>query len=89
MTSAERLESAEAARTHVIEATVLLQRPSVASLELSAMTTSPVGCEFRTIVKAAVPPDSVVVRPVVGVTVMPDASLSALVTVTSGALIPL
>ena len=54
--------------------------PSVASLELTPIVTSAVGCEFRTIVNVAVPPASVVVRPDVGVTVMPAVSLSVLVT---------
>ena len=47
--------------------------PSVGSLELSAIVTSAVGCVVSTTVKVAVPPASVVVRPVVGVTVMPGA----------------
>ena len=45
--------------------------PSVVSLELSAIVTSAVGCVLSTTVKVAVPPASVVVRPAVGVTVMP------------------
>ena len=45
--------------------------PSVVSLELSAIVTSAVGCAVSTTVKVAVPPASVVVRPEVGVTVMP------------------
>ena len=63
--------------------------PSVASLELSAMVTSAVGCVVSTTVNVAVPSASVVVRPEVGVTVMPEASLSVLVTATSFALNPL
>ena len=43
--------------------------PSVGLLELSAMVTSAVGCEFSTTVKCAVPPASVVVRPEIGVTI--------------------
>ena len=62
--------------------------PSVGSLELSAMVTSAVGWLVRTIVKVAVPPASVVVRPEVGVTVMPAASLSVLVTATSARVDP-
>ena len=54
--------------------------PSVVSVELSAIVTSAAGCDVRTIVYVAVPPASVVVRPEVGVTVMPVTSLSALVT---------
>ncbi len=55
----------------------------------SAMVTFAVGCDVSTIVKAAVPPVSVVVRPDVGVTVMPAASLSVLLTDTSLAFRPL
>ena len=63
--------------------------PSVVSLELRPIVTSAVGCVFSTTVKVAVPPASVVVRPDVGVTVMPAVSLSVLVTATSAALTPL
>ena len=63
--------------------------PSVGSLELSAIVTFAVGCVLSTTVNVAVPPASVVVRPVVGVTVIPATSLSVLVTVTSAALTPL
>ena len=63
--------------------------PSVGSLTLSAMVTSAVGWLARAIVNVAVPPASVVVRPEVGVTMMPAASLSVLVTATSGASKPL
>ena len=62
--------------------------PSLASLELSAMLTSAVGSVVRTTVNVAVPPASVVVNPAVGVTVMPEASLSVLVTPTSATVIP-
>ena len=55
---------------------------------LRAIVTSAVGWEFRTTVKVAVPPASVVVRPEVGLTVMPAVSLSMLVTETSAALRP-
>ncbi len=50
--------------------------------------TSAVGSAFSTTVNVAVPPASVV-APLIGETVMPDASLSVFVTVTSAALIPL
>ena len=40
--------------------------------------TSAVGCEVSTTVKVAVPPDSVVVRPEIGVTVTPATSLSVI-----------
>ena len=60
--------------------------PSVVSFELTPIVTFAVGCEFSTIVNVAVPPASVVVRPDVGVTVMPAVSLSVLVTDTSLAL---
>ena len=63
--------------------------PSDVLLELSPMVTSAVGCELSTIVKVAVPPLSVVVRPKVGLTVMPAVSLSTLSTVTSNGLRPL
>ena len=56
--------------------------PSVVSLEVRPMVTSAVGCDANTTVKVAVPPASVVVRPKVGVTVMPASSLSVLVTET-------
>ena len=64
-------------------------RALVVSLELSAIVTSAVGCDVSTTVNVAVPPASVVVRPEVGVTVMPAASLSVFVTATSVALNPL
>ena len=54
--------------------------PSVVSFELSPTVTSAVGCASSTTVKVAVPPASVVVSPLVGVTVMPDVSLSVFVT---------
>ena len=63
--------------------------PSVVSLELRPMVTSPVGCELSTTVNVAVPPASVVVRPAVGLTMMPTVSLSMLVTETSAGSIPL
>ena len=63
--------------------------PSVVSLELSPIVTSAVGCASSTTVNVAVPPASVVVSPLVGVTVMPDVSLSVFVTLTSLAFDPL
>ena len=57
--------------------------PSVGSLELRAIVTSAVGCVVSTTVKVAVPPRFGRRQPVVGVTVMPAASLSVLVTATS------
>ena len=63
--------------------------PSVVSLELSPMVTSAVGCELSTTANVAVPPASVVVRPAVGLTMMPTVLLSMLVTETSAASIPL
>ena len=60
--------------------------PSTVSLELIPIVTSAVGSLSSTTVNVAVPPASVVVSPLVGVTVIPDVSLSALVTLTSAAL---
>ena len=57
--------------------------PSVRSLEATGMTTSAVGWLFRTTVKLAVPPASVVPRPATGVTVMPAPSLSVFTSATS------
>jgi hypothetical protein len=57
--------------------------PSLASLELRPIVTFAVGWVFSTMVNAAVPPDSVVIKPLVGLTVMPAVSLSVLVTNTS------
>ena len=54
--------------------------PSVTSLLDSPTVTSAVGRLVRTIVNVAVPPASLVVRPEVGLTVIPTASLSLLVT---------
>jgi hypothetical protein len=59
--------------------------PSLASLELRPIVTSAVGWVFSAIANVAVPPDSVVTKPVVGLTVMPAVSLSVLVTETSAA----
>ncbi len=62
--------------------------PSVASLDEMPTVTSAVGSASSTTVNVAVPPASVVL-PLIVETVMPDASLSVFVTVTSAALIPL
>jgi hypothetical protein len=59
--------------------------PSPASLELRPIVTFAVGWVFSTMVNVAVPPDSVVTKPLVGLTVMPAVSLSVLVTDTSAA----
>ena len=48
----------------------LLTVPSVVSLELRPIVTSAIGRDISTTVNVAVPPASVVVRPLVGVTVM-------------------
>ncbi|NQE38094.1 hypothetical protein E5S67_05878 [Microcoleus sp. IPMA8] len=63
--------------------------PSVVLSDVTPRLTSAVGWLFRTTVNVAVPPASVVVNPVVGVTVMPFVSLSVLVTTTSVASTPL
>jgi hypothetical protein len=63
--------------------------PSVASLELSPIVTSAVGCVLSTTVKLAVPPASLVTRPEVGLTVIPAVSLSWFVTETFAASRPL
>ena len=64
--------------------------PSVVSLDAQRDASRwPSAGSSGAIVKVAVPPASVVVRPVVGVTVMPAVSLSVLVTETSAALSPL
>ena len=63
--------------------------PSVRSLLETPTVTLAVGWLVSTTVKVAWPPASVVTRPEVGVTVMPAASSSVLVTETSGGLMPL
>ncbi len=63
--------------------------PSVKSLDESPIATLAVGWLVSAIVNVAVPPPSVVVRPEIGITVIPAVSLSVLVTPTSAALIPL
>ena len=57
--------------------------PSVTSFELRPIVTSAVGCDRSTTAKVVVPAPSVVIRPVIGVTMMPAVSPSALVTATS------
>ena len=64
-------------------------KPSADRLEVRPMETLAVGWEVSTTVKAAVPPASVVVRPLMGVTVNPAKSLLVLETWTSAALRPL
>ena len=61
--------------------------PSPVSLEVRAMVTSAVGWALSTTVKVAVPAASVV-GPEIVLTVMPEASSSVLVTLTSPALTP-
>ena len=63
--------------------------PSERSSEASEMVTFAEGCEVRTIVKFAVPPASVVTKPLEGETVTPATLLSILVTETLEGLIPL
>jgi hypothetical protein len=64
--------------------------PSVVSEDDSPIVTLAIGGRFSTTVNVAVPPASVVVRPLVGDTVMPGGtSLSLLVTETSAGLMPL
>ena len=62
--------------------------PSAVFELLRPTVTFAVGCDVSTTVNVAVPPASVVVSPLVGVTVMPAASLSVLLTLTSLALRP-
>jgi len=60
--------------------------PSVVLLLVNGIVTSAVGCVFNLTVNVAVPPASLVVNPVVGLTVIPAFSLSVLVTATSAGL---
>ena len=62
--------------------------PSVASLSLRPTVTLAVGSAFSTTVNVAVPPASVV-GPLMVETVIPDASLSVFVTLTSAGSMPL
>ena len=63
--------------------------PSAVFELLNPTVTLAVGCEVSTTVNVAVPPASVVVRPLVGLTVIPAASLSVFVTDTSLGFMPL
>src|SRR5260370_1432787 len=63
--------------------------PSAVLLDDRPMVTFAVGCELRTTVNVAVPPASVVIKPEVGVTVIPAVSSSLLVAETSAAFRPL
>ncbi len=67
---------------HVAEVKVMevgLTVPSAVLLDDKPMVTSAVGWLLRTMVKVACPPDSDVVSPEVGATVIPASSLSVLV----------
>src|SRR5262249_37206519 len=57
--------------------------PSVRSLDATGIVTSAVGCDSKTTVNCAVPPASVVIRPLVGETRMPPDSSSRFVHDTS------
>ena len=61
--------------------------PSSVSLLLKSIATSSVGSEFKTIVKSAWPPASVV-SPLTALTVIPALSLSVFVTDTLSGFIP-
>ena len=63
--------------------------PSLGSLELTLTVTFAVGCVSRTTVKVSKPPASVVIKPLVGFTVIPAVSSSWFVTDTSDGLMPL
>ena len=63
--------------------------PSVTLEEEIPIVTLAVGWEVSTMVKLSVPPASVVILPLVGLTVIPATSLSILVTDTSEGLNPL
>jgi hypothetical protein len=62
--------------------------PSPASLLATGIVTSVVGSLVSTTSNDAVAPASLVVRPAVGVTVMPAASSSVLITATSAGSMP-
>ena len=62
--------------------------PSAVFELVRPIVTFAVGCEVSTTVNVAAPPASVVVKPLVGVTVIPAESLSVLLTDTSLALSP-
>jgi hypothetical protein len=80
----KKFEDATKASVHALLLTKLVQSPS-----LQVIVTSADGCVLSTTVNVAVPAASVVTRPAVGVTVIPAASLSVLLTVTSAAFRPL
>ena len=63
--------------------------PSVRSLEVRPIVTFAVGWAVSTMVNVAVPPASVVTRPLVGVTVTLAVSLSVVLTETSATARPL
>src|SRR5438067_2421844 len=63
--------------------------PSAVLLLLKGMVTLAVGLLVSAIVNDAVAPDSLVINPEVGVTVIPAVSLSVLLTLTSAGFIPL
>ena len=63
--------------------------PSAALSLASVMTTLAAGWLVSVTVKLAVPPDSLVTRPAVGVTLTPAASSSELEAATSAAFMPL
>jgi len=75
----------EGVKTRFVNETV----PSAVLLLLIGIVTFAVGLLVSTTVKVAVPPASVVVRPDVGLMVMPAVSSSTLVTETSAAFLPL
>jgi len=58
-------------------------------LDETPIVTLAVGCELSLMLKSAKPPPSLVVKPLVGVTMMPTVSLSTLTAETSAALTPL
>ena len=62
--------------------------PSEVSLLLRPMVTSAVGCELSTMEKESCPPASVVVKPLVGLTVIPALSSSTLITETLAGSMP-
>ncbi len=63
--------------------------PSAGLLEVSAMVTLAVGFEFSLTVNVAEPPASVVIKPLIGETIMPASSSSIFTTDTSEAFVPL
>jgi len=66
--------------------------PSVASILLKFIVTSALGMVSNETVNVAVPPFSLVVKPLIGLTVMPagmNTSLSVFIIVTSSGLMPM